>query len=297
MKKLSSRRGRKRKTHDEFLIEFETLVGNEYSLLSEYITAHDNIKIVHNECGYTYYVRADNFLRGQKCPRCVTKSIAKSHDQFISEVCNSIENEYEIISTYKHVNKKVKVRHITCGHVYEVTPHNFKKGRRCPRCKQSRGVKKAIDFLKLNKVNYTIEKFFKQCKHINMLPFDVFLIKYKILIEYDGEGHFKPFRFSKDEIKMLNKLKEVQINDKIKNQYCIDNNIPLIRIPYWEFNNIEYILKNVLKHYNLIESDNTYDKEIVYKYLVDEHWNHDIYLQWNNKENRDNPMKEFTLIK
>ena len=61
-----------------------------------------------------------------------------------------------------------------------------------------------------------------------------------------------------------------QEHDKIKNQYCIDNNIPLIRIPYWEYDSIEYILKNVLMHFDLIQKDNTYNEPIVKKYLVDE---------------------------
>ena len=34
--------------------------------------------------------------------------------------------------------------------------------------------------------------------------------------------------------------------DGIKNNYCKNNNIPLLRIPYWEFNNIEKILENTL---------------------------------------------------
>ena len=36
-------------------------------------------------------------------------------------------------------------------------------------------------------------------------------------------------------------------NDEIKNKYCKDNNITLIRIPYWDFDNIENILKEHLK--------------------------------------------------
>ena len=38
-----------------------------------------------------------------------------------------------------------------------------------------------------------------------------------------------------------------QRNDNIKNQYCKDNNIKLVRIPYWEFDNIENILEKELK--------------------------------------------------
>ena len=35
-------------------------------------------------------------------------------------------------------------------------------------------------------------------------------------------------------------------NDNIKSQYCKDNNIKLIRIPYWEYDNINEILDKEL---------------------------------------------------
>ena len=38
-------------------------------------------------------------------------------------------------------------------------------------------------------------------------------------------------------------FKELQLKDSLKTQYCKDNGIQLLRIPYWEFNNIEKILK------------------------------------------------------
>lgn len=60
--------------------------------------------------------------------------------------------------------------------------------------------------------------------------------KVKYIIEYDGEQHFictnrywnTPKRF-----------KELQIRDRIKNKYCFDNNIPLIRIPYTRLQDIK----------------------------------------------------------
>ena len=36
--------------------------------------------------------------------------------------------------------------------------------------------------------------------------------------------------------------------DKIKEQFCIDNNIDLLIIPYWDFKNIEFILNLKLNY-------------------------------------------------
>lgn len=52
------------------------------------------------------------------------------------------------------------------------------------------------------------------------------------LIEYDGEQHFR------DTPIFSGSLKERQQYDAIKNEYALKNNIPLVRIPYWELQNI-----------------------------------------------------------
>lgn len=62
-------------------------------------------------------------------------------------------------------------------------------------------------------------------------------------IEYDGEQHFLKGCFGDTNGQVL---LETQKRDNIKTQYCLDNNIKLVRIPYWEFNNIENILKQAI---------------------------------------------------
>lgn len=42
-------------------------------------------------------------------------------------------------------------------------------------------------------------------------------------------------------------LKSTQSRDKIKTNYCKEHSIKLIRIPYWEFDNIEEILNKELE--------------------------------------------------
>ena len=50
------------------------------------------------------------------------------------------------------------------------------------------------------------------------------------LIEYDGEFHYMKVDYLNSET--------VKQNDIIKNNYCLTHNIPLVRIPYWEKENI-----------------------------------------------------------
>lgn len=75
------------------------------------------------------------------------------------------------------------------------------------------------------------------------LPFDFYLPKYNLCIEYDGEQHFSPTTIGGISIEQgqLN-FERLQINDQIKTQYCKDKGIQLLRIPYTEFKRIENII-------------------------------------------------------
>ena len=75
-----------------------------------------------------------------------------------------------------------------------------------------------------------------------MLKFDFYIPSLNVCIEYDGEQHFE-IAFGKGE----EGLKDRKRKDEIKNNYCKFNNINLIRIPYWEFENIENIIIQEIK--------------------------------------------------
>ena len=73
--------------------------------------------------------------------------------------------------------------------------------------------------------------------------FDIYLPKLNTIIEYDGKQHFEPIKGRGGE----EKFKKIQIYDEIKNKYCKDNGIKMIRIPYTiKFDDILLLLKNEL---------------------------------------------------
>ena len=71
--------------------------------------------------------------------------------------------------------------------------------------------------------------------------FDFYLTDYNVLIEYDGIQHFEARESSWNTTENLLKT---QKRDQIKNEWCKNNNIPLIRIPYTHLKNIS--LKDLL---------------------------------------------------
>lgn len=126
----------------------------------------------------------------------------------------------------------------------------------CPKCSKSKGEKIISDFLSKNGIIFIPQYRLSKCRYKNPLPFD-FAIFCEIdnllcTIEYDGEQHYKPVEFggmSSDEA--LSEFKLIQKRDGIKTNYCIVNNIPLIRISFRDFNNIEEILTNELIKLNI----------------------------------------------
>ena len=79
------------------------------------------------------------------------------------------------------------------------------------------------------------------------MKFDFYLPDYNAIIEYDGEQHFMPVDFANKGAELAtNSYNKNLKRDEIKNKYCKDNDIRLIRIPYYEYDNIESILTSEL---------------------------------------------------
>ena len=81
---------------------------------------------------------------------------------------------------------------------------------------------------------------FSDCKNIRRLRYDFYLPNQNLLIEYDGEPHFREVAYLGGKVGF--ELR--QTNDNLKTEYAKNNNIKLLRIPYTERKNISEILKN-----------------------------------------------------
>lgn len=98
----------------------------------------------------------------------------------------------------------------------------------CPQCASSKGEKLVSKILDKLDIVYQTEKTFPQCKHINLLRFDFYLPNFNICIEYDGRQHTQPV----DHFGGQKGFEKTQRRDKIKNDYCKQNNIHLLRVSY-----------------------------------------------------------------
>lgn len=241
-----------RKAPDIFTEEVYGLVGDEYTFLEEYENSKIKIKCRHNICGYEWMVAPNGFLNGRRCPKC-SQRIPWTTDVFKNEMFNAVGDEYTLLSESVNSYTKVDILHRECGNIWSTTPHNFNKGSRCPLCISYKGERAIEDFLNKLNIKFTKQKSFDDCRNTLPLSFDFAVIDDNedilSLIEYDGRQHFEPVNFggiSDDEA--YEKLAVQQFNDNIKNTYCKQNNIKLIRIPYWNFSNLEDILQKELSN-------------------------------------------------
>jgi len=243
--------GRIKRTHDEFVKEIFEISGDEYTVLGEYINANTKIKMRHNKCGHEWEILPSSLIRGIGCPICGHRKAGivkrKGIEKFKEEVFDLVEDEYTVLGDYVNTHTAIKIKHNVCGNTYEVEPRNFLSGNRCPICKSSAGEQKIAVFLTKNRIKFETEKTFEDLLYKGNLRYDFYLPKHNTIIEYDGEQHYKPATFgncSKEQA--VKNFKASQIRDDIKNKYCEDNGIRLIRIPYYDFDNIKEILAEKL---------------------------------------------------
>ena len=111
------------------------------------------------------------------------------------------------------------------------------------KCNSSQGETRIIRWLNQNNIEYIHDKHYFNdligCGNGVLKP-DFIIKDRKIWIEYDGEFHYK-------DIHNDDSLKKQQEHDKRKDNYAKEHGWKLIRIPYWEFDNIEEILEKELK--------------------------------------------------
>lgn len=110
----------------------------------------------------------------------------------------------------------------------------------CGCCKNSIGETIIQSILDDNNISYEREKIFKDCYYqnpCNKCRFD-FYIENKYLLEFDGIQHFNNYKTYSSSWFTDKELEKIRKRDKYKNEWCLKNNIPLIRIPYYKLDTI-----------------------------------------------------------
>ena len=170
---------------------------------------------------------------------------------FVDKVKNTYGDIYEYdIDKFKDLDSPVEVFCKQHQRWFEVLPNEHIDGKRCPFDNESKGESMVRVFLEKRGINLKQYHRIKECfSEVNgkcyTLPFDFFLPDLNILIEYDGEQHYRPVDIWGGE----EGFKRQQVLDNIKNKFAEHKGIKLIRIPYTikkENQLSEYLTNDVL---------------------------------------------------
>ena len=228
---VSCQQNKRRMTQEEFILKAKEIHGERYDYsLVKYINSQTKVTLICSLHG-EFEQKPNKHILGNNCKKCIELEKRLTTEQFIQKAINIHGDRYDYsLVDYKTNSDKVPIICKEHGVFHQSPAHHIhatqKQG--CPTCRDSKGEMYISKLLDDNNVKYTRQYKFDGCVHKRKLPFDFYLHDYNICIEYDGAQHSKSVKnWGGDEA-----LKTSIIRDNIKNNFCLNNNINLIRIPY-----------------------------------------------------------------
>lgn len=218
----------------------------------EYINGNvRNMKIQCGICNNVFITSITSYKHSNGyCPLCAKKVNTDQRKLSIASIKNiaTFNGKCYVVNPEEYHDiyaKNLEFICTCCGKHFVNNLANYKCGYGvCPKCSHrvSRGEYIIANILEQYNIRFEQEKRFDECRDQKPLPFDFFIPSKNLLIEFDGEQHYKKMRtFDTDE-----SFAKRQYHDKLKTEFCKNSKIDLLRIPYWEIENISKILSNKL---------------------------------------------------
>jgi hypothetical protein len=233
-----------------FLIKAKRKWGDKYDYsLVEYVSTKHLVKIIYEGEVFEQYPH-NHFIYAPELRNKLTT------EDFISKAKEIHNNKYTYDDVvYINDRTNVNIKCPTHGYFLQ-KPNIHLRGSGCKRCSESFGEKAVAKFLDKYKIHYQREYKFKDCRNKLPLPFDFYIPSIRTCIEFDGIQHYQPIEHFGG-IDAYEKLKE---NDKIKSDYCEENYINLIKIKWYQVDDIETILYENLKNTIKLKSNSLYKR-------------------------------------
>ena len=196
------------------------------------------------QCGNKKSILGSELRRGRtKSCGCVSKKQAKDNIKIaqLKNLNNStlIGKKFGKLIVIQELHEKQNGYRLwkckcDCGNFTIANTNILNKGHKIScGCLQSKGEMIIINILQQNNIQYEQQKTFNDCKFNDtqaLAKFD-FYVENKYIIEYDGIQHFL---YTNKDWNTKQHFEKTVEHDKFKNKWCKENNIPIIRIPYWK---------------------------------------------------------------
>ncbi len=236
-----------RHTTDQFIERARKIHGDRYDYSRvNYQGILSKITIVCPKHG-PFLMKPARHLSGRGCRKCAFNRIGRerrlSFWDFVERVISVHgPNRYEYeLQDFVNMHSKIPIRCPKHG-LFRQSVATHLKGTGCPKCIQSNGEQRVRETLTALGTNFGEQVRFANCRAKRPLPFDFFVPSHRLLIEFDGRQHYDNSElWGGDE-----KLEETHRHDAIKNRFAAKHDYRLLRIPYWEYDNIEAILREQL---------------------------------------------------
>jgi len=217
-------------------------------LTNKYINSDEKI-IIKDKNGYMYSMLLSN-LKGEQGTKIVHKSNPFSIDN-IKLWCKINQKDFIVLSDkYEAKNIKLKWKCLKdgCKEIFYAYWYDIYNDKECVYCSIPKGEKKIKELFNNNYVSYDWQKEFQGLIGLGggLLSYDFFLLKYNLLIEYQGEFHDGKARHQTKA-----KLKKQKEHDRRKKEYALQHKYNFLEIWYWDFDNIETILESKLKELSI----------------------------------------------
>lgn len=217
-------------TKEEFVKRAKVAHGDKYDYsLADYMNSQTKIEIVCPEHGAFWQV-PNSHLQGCGCMRCARKNFGSYHklakEEFIKRAREIHGNKYDY-SLVDYVNSQTKVK-IICpihGEFWQRPALHCSRKDGCPSCHESIGEKTVSFWLRRHNIFFERNKRFPET---GKLSYDFYLPERDILIEYNGEQHYRP-------IGWFGGVKQLQVqqeHDERKREYAKKSGMRFIEIKY-----------------------------------------------------------------
>ena len=222
-------------TTEEFIEKARKAHGDRYDYSKvEYTNSKTKVCIIcpiHGE----FWQLPILHLNGHGCIRCNNGAKPYTQEEFIDKAKEIHGDRYDY-SKVKYERNDKKVTIICCKHgEFLQTPHVHLRGCGCPICSESILERTMAAFLESIDIEFQREYLIK---HSKTQYLDFYLPKQNIAIECQGIQHFEPIDFFDGRQDFHERI----VNDNLKYQYCINNNIKIVY--YTENYAVEKLIDN-----------------------------------------------------
>lgn len=234
----------KRRISENWFNKFLSKHGNLYDYSKvEYINNKTHIEIICKEHGSFWQTPYSHIRSNIGCTKCLNEDLNKRfrNNKWLETFTSKHGDVYDY-SKVNYINSKEKIEIICKRHgSFWQTPYNHLNLQGCPTCKISKGERKIMKYLDNKSIEYKMSYVFSDCRDKNPLKYDFFIEKYNLCIEFDGIQHFKSFEWFGGDKSLEDRIRR----DYIKDIFCLNNKISLLRISYLEYDYIDRIMDSI----------------------------------------------------